>query len=362
MFGEPQFENTRALGGEMRKGYRVLAVITAMLLGSMLFGTARSALLINGAGATFPYPIYSKWFDEYTKVDPSVHFNYQSIGSGGGIMMLRNKTVDFGASDAPMNDDQLKQSPGPVLHFPSVMGAVVVMYNLPEVKTPIRLTGPVIADIFLGNIVKWTDPAITKLNPGVPFPDESIVTAHRSEGSGTSYIFSDYLTKVSPEWAKKVGKGTSLKWAVGIGGKGNEGVTGIIQQTPGAIGYVELIYALKNNIPFPDIQNHDGNWITASLGGVTAAAAGAAANMPSDFRVSITDAPGPDSYPISSFTWLLVYKSQKDKAKGEAMVKFLKWALTDGQKYTGALSYGSIPQPVVEKELAQVNEVSIPTQ
>ena len=324
--------------------------------------TAHSQMLVNGAGATFPYPIYSKWFDEYTKVDPSVRFNYQSIGSGGGITMLKNQTVDFGASDAPLNEQQLTAMPSPVLHFPSVMGAVVLAYNLPDVKQKLHLTGPVIADIYLGKVLKWSDPEITQLNPGVTMPDDPIVTCHRSDGSGTTYIFSDYMSKVSPTWQQKVGKGTSLKWPVGIGGKGNEGVTGLVQQTPGAVGYVELIYALKNNIPFPDIQNHDGNWITASLAGVTAAAAGAAANMPSDFRVSITDAPGANTYPISSFTWLLVYKTQKDKAKGEAVVKFLKWALTDGQKYTGALSYGSIPQPVVEKELAQVNEVSIPTQ
>jgi phosphate transport system substrate-binding protein len=319
-------------------------------------------MLVNGAGATFPYPIYSKWFDEYTKVDSSVRFNYQSIGSGGGITMLKNQTVDFGASDAPLNEQQLQQMPSPVLHFPAVMGAVVLAYNLPDVKQKLHLTGPVIADIFLGKVLKWSDPEITQLNPGVTLSDDPIVTCHRSDGSGTTYIFSDYMSKVSPAWKAKVGKGTSLKWPVGIGGKGNEGVTGLVQQTPGAIGYVELIYALKNNIPFPDIQNHDGNWITASLPGVTAAAAGAAANMPDDFRVSITDAPGADSYPISSFTWLLVYKSQKDKAKGQAIVKFLKWALTDGQKYTGALSYGSIPAPVVEKELAQINEVSIPAQ
>jgi phosphate transport system substrate-binding protein len=344
--------------GVLKKTLQVLVVFVALLP----CRTAHSQMLVNGAGATFPYPIYSKWFDEYTKVDPSVRFNYQSIGSGGGITMLKNQTVDFGASDAPLNEQQLTQMPAPVLHFPSVMGAVVLAYNLPDVKQKLRLTGPVIADIYLGKVLKWSDPEITGLNPGVTLPEDPIVTCHRSDGSGTSYIFSDYMSKVSPVWQQKVGKGTALKWPVGIGGKGNEGVTGLVQQTPGAIGYVELIYALKNNIPFPDIQNHDGNWITASLGGVTAAAAGAAANMPSDFRVSITDAPGPDSYPISSFTWLLVYKSQKDKAKGEAMVKFLKWALTDGQKYTGALSYGSIPQPVVEKELAQVNEVSIPTQ
>jgi phosphate transport system substrate-binding protein len=344
--------------GVRKTTLQVLAVVIALCS----CRTGHSQMLVNGAGATFPYPIYSKWFDEYTKVDPSVRFNYQSIGSGGGIMMLKNQTVDFGASDAPLNEQQLQQMPSPVLHFPAVMGAVVLAYNLPDVKQKIRLTGPVIADIYLGKVVKWSDPEITQLNPGVALSDDPIVTCHRSDGSGTTYIFSDYLSKVSPAWQQKVGKGTSLKWPVGLGGKGNEGVTGLVQQTPGALGYVELIYAIKNNIPFPDIKNHDGNWITASLAGVSAAAAGAAANMPSDFRVSITDAPGADSYPISSFTWLLVYKSQKNKAKGEAVVKFLKWALTDGQKYTGALAYGAIPQPVVEKELAQVNKVSIPTQ
>ena len=344
----------------MRKGYRVLAVCTAMLLGSMVFGTARSALLINGAGSTFAYPINSKWFDEYAKIDPSVYFNYQSIGSGGGISMLRNQSVDFGGSDAPLNDTQAAAMPGPVLHFPSVMGAVVLAYNLPEVKSPIRLTGSVIADIFLGNIVKWTDPAITRLNPGVPFPDEPIVTAHRSDGSGTTYIFADYLSKVSPEWAKKINKGTSLKWAVGLGGKGNEGVTGVVQQTPGAIGYVELIYALRNNIPFAIVKNHDGSWVNASLAGVTAAAAGAASDMPADFRVSITDAPGADSYPISSFTWLLVYKNQSDKVKGQAIVKFLKWCLTDGQKFAPPLDYAPLPQAVVEKEIQQVNQIVVP--
>jgi phosphate transport system substrate-binding protein len=344
----------------MGKGFQILAVCAAMVLVPLLSGIARSALLINGAGATFPYPIYSKWFDEYAKVDPSVHFNYQSIGSGGGITMLRNQTVDFGASDAPMNDDQLKQSPSPVLHFPSVMGAVVLAYNLPDVKQKIRLTGPVIADIFLGEIVKWSDPKIAQLNPGVNLPDDPIVTCHRSDGSGTSYIFSDYLSKVSPGWAKQVGKGTSLKWPVGLGAKGNEGVTGLVQQTPGALGYVELIYALKNDIPFAIVKNHDGTWVNASLAGVTAAAAGAASNMPDDFRVSITDAPGGDSYPISSFTWLLIYKNESDKVKGQAIVKFLKWCLTDGQKFAAPLDYAPLPQAVVQKEIQQINQINVP--
>jgi len=331
-----------------------------VLLALSLGGTAQAQMLINGAGSTFGYPIYSKWFDAYAKIDPSVQFNYQSIGSGGGIMMLRNQTVDIGASDAPLSDAQIAQMPSAVLHFPSVMGAVVVMCNLPEVKQKIRLTGAVIADIYLGKVVKWSDTEITSLNPGITFPDEPIVTVHRSDGSGTTFIFADYLSKVSPEWAKVVGKGTSLKWPVGLGGKGSEGVTGLVQQTPGAVGYVELTYALSNKIPYFEIKNHDGNWIDASLGGVTAAAAGAAANMPADFRVSIVDAPGAQAYPISSFTWLLIYKNQSDKVKGTAIVKFLKWALTDGQQYASPLNYAPLPRAVIDKELNQVNEIVIP--
>lgn len=322
----------------------------------------RAQLLINGAGATFPYPIYSKWFDEYVKVDPTVRFNYQSIGSGGGIKALRDQTVAFGASDAPLSDAQLQQMPAPVLHFPSVMGAVVLAYNVPSVHQQIKLTGPVIADIFLGKVVKWSDPEIAALNPGVALPDDPIVTAHRSDGSGTTYIFSDYLSKVSAEWSTKVGKGTSLKWPVGLGGKGNEGVTSVVQQTPGAIGYVELIYALTNQIPFALLQNHDGAWVNASLNGVTAAAAATAANMPDDFRVSITDAPGAAAYPISSFTYLLVYKNQADKTKGDAIVKFLKWALSNGQSYASGLNYAPLPQAVVAKEVKQIDTIILPAQ
>ena len=308
------------------------------------YGIAHGQMLINGAGSTFGYPIYSKWFDEYTKVDPSVRFNYQSIGSGGGIMMLKNQTVQIGATDAPLTDKQAAAMAGPVLHFPSVMGAVVILYNLPDVSQKIRLTGPVAADIFLGNIVKWSDPAIAKLNPGVTLPDTPIVTVHRSDGSGTTFIFSDYLSKISPDWKTKVGTGTSLKWPVGLGGKGSEGVTGLVQQTPGGLGYCELTYALANHIQFAELQNRDGAWVDASLAGVTAAAAAAAADMPAEFRVSITDEPGAASYPISSFTWLLVYKNQSDTAKGQAIVKFLKWALSDGQQYTAPLFYAPLPQ------------------
>jgi phosphate transport system substrate-binding protein len=344
----------------MVKARNFVALGMLALLAFAVPQIAHAQMLINGAGSTFGYPIYSKWFDAYTKVDPGVRFNYQSIGSGGGIMMLRNKTVAIGASDAPLSDAQERQMPGPVLHFPSVLGADVVGYNLPGVKVPIKLTGPVIADIYLGKVTKWNDPEIAKLNPGLAFPDKPILVVHRSEGSGTTYIFADYLSKVSPEWARQVGKGTSIRWPVGLGGKGNEGVTGLVQQTPGAIGYLELTYALANKIPFATVENRDGKWIVPSLAGVTAAAAGAVANMPADFRVSITDAPGAESYPISSFTWLLIYKNQSNRATGERIVKFLKWALTDGQKYASALYYAPLPNSVVKKELAQLAEVSIP--
>jgi phosphate transport system substrate-binding protein len=332
-------------------------VLTIGLAGA---GCRSAQTLINGAGATFPYPIYSEWFDEYVKVDPSVRFNYQSIGSGGGIKALRDNTVDFGASDAPLSDAQLQQMPRPVFHFPTVMGAVVLAYNLPRVTTQLKLTGPAIADIYLGKVLKWSDPELVALNPGVALPNDPIMVAHRSDGSGTTYIFADYLSKVSPEWSSRIGKGTSLKWPVGLGGKGNEGVTGVVQQTPGAIGYVELIYALSNKIPYALLKNRDGNWINASLEGVTAAAAGAAPNMPDDFRVSITNAPGAQAYPISSFTYLLVYKTQSDRVKGEALVQFLKWALSTGQSYTGSLNYAALPPAVIAKAEKQVDAIVLP--
>jgi len=315
-------------------------------------------LLINGAGATFPYPIYSKLFDVYSKEHSGIHFNYQSIGSGGGIRMITQRTVDFGASDAPMTDEQLKAAPG-MLHFPTVMGADVLAYNVAGVKT-LKLTGPLVADIFLGKVAKWNDPAIAKINPGVALPDQDITVCHRSDGSGTTYIFVDYLSKVSPQWAKDVGKATSVKWPTGLGGKGNEGVTALIQQTPGSIGYIELIYAANNHIPFADLQNHDGKFVTASLASVTAAAAGASSNMPADFRVSITDAPGADAYPISSFTYLLVYRQQTDKTKGQQIINFLKWALHDGQQYAPTLQYAPLPAPVVALEDKQVEEIQLP--
>lgn len=337
-------------------------LITALLITLAVAGIGRfgfADLLINGAGATFPYPIYSKWFDVYAKQNPGIKFNYQSIGSGGGIRMLSNRTVDVGASDAPLTDQQLSEAPGKILHFPSVMGADVIAYNLPGFTGTLRLTGPVIADIFMGKITKWDDDQIKALNPGAALPSTDIVVCHRSDGSGTTYIFVDYLSKVSPGWASDVGKGTSVKWPTGLGGKGNEGVTALIQQTPGAIGYVELIYALNNHIPYAVIQNKAGNWVAASLDGVTAAAAAAAGNMPADFRVSITDAPGADAYPISSFTWLLVYQKQTNKETGEQIVKFLHWALTDGQKYAPELKYAPLPAEVVQKETAQIGQIQL---
>src|SRR5512146_2021123 len=270
---------------------------------------------LNGAGATFPAPIYTKWFSEYHKIHPNVQINYQAIGSGGGIRQISERTVDFGASDGPMTAEQLQNAPG-IMHFPTVMGAVVPVYNIPGVEAELKFTGPVLADIFLGKVAKWNDRAITALNPGVKLPDGDIAVVHRADGSGTTYIWADYLAKVSPEWKKRVGVNTSVKWPVGVGGKGNEGVAGQVKQQPGSIGYVELIYAIQNKIDFGLVQNASGRFVKASLAGVTASAAAAVNAMPKDFRVSITNAPGPDAYPISSFTWLLVYQNQKDKTKG----------------------------------------------
>ena len=339
---------------------RTLLILLTIVAITGIGNTGSADLLINGAGATFPYPIYSKWFDVYAKENPGIKFNYQSIGSGGGIRMLSNRTVDVGASDAPLTDQQLSDAPGKILHFPSVMGAVVIAYTLPGFTGTLRLTGPVIADIFAGKITKWDDDKIKALNTAAAIPSTDIVVCHRSDGSGTSYIFTDYLSKVSSSWATDPGKGTSVKWPAGLGGKGNEGVTALIQQTPGAIGYVELIYALNNHIPFAEIQNKAGNWVQASLAGVTAAAASSAGGMAPDFRVSITDAPGADAYPISSFTWLLVYQKQTNKDVGEQIKKFLVWALSDGQKYTSDLKYAPLPSEVVQRENAQIQQIQVP--
>jgi phosphate transport system substrate-binding protein len=314
---------------------------------------------INGAGATFPYPIYSKWFSEYGKIHPEVEVNYQSIGSGGGIRQLTAQTVFFGASDGPMNDEQLKGAPGPILHFPTVLGAVVPVYNIPGVDAKLKFNGKVLADVILGKITKWNDAALVALNPGVKLPATDIAVAHRSDGSGTTYIFVDYLSKVSPEFKEKVGVNTSVNWPVGVGGKGNEGVAGLVKQTPGAIGYVELIYALQNKIAFGSVQNADGEFITASLDSVTAAATSASKSMPADFRVSITNAPGKSAYPISSFTWMLFYENPTDKQRAKIMVDFTKWALTDGQKYCAELGYAPLPKEVVALEMEALKKIKL---
>ncbi len=335
-------------------------IVAAAVIAAAAAMPAQAQLKLNGAGATFPYVIYSKWFDVYhTKT--GIEFNYQSIGSGGGIKQVTEGTVDFGASDGPMTDVQLKDAADkqgtPVLHIPTVMGAVVATYHLPGFSGDLHLTPDVLAGIFLGEIQKWNDPKIAELNPGMTFPDMAIIVAHRSDGSGTSYIFTDYLTKVSKTWESKVGRGTAVNWPVGLGGKGNEGVSGLVKQSEGSIGYVELAYAVKNNLPYALLRNRDGNYVRASFDAVSAAAEGAVANMPDDFRVSITDAEGKESYPISGFTWLLVYKSMKDKEKAGALVKFLHWAMTEGQSYAKDLYYAPLPKAVVklvEKKIATI--------
>jgi phosphate transport system substrate-binding protein len=334
----------------------LLGLSTALLLGAP---AQAQKVQINGAGATFPYPIYSKWFDEYHKQHPDVEINYQSIGSGGGIRQLTNETVFFGASDGPMTNDQLAAAPRAILHFPTVLGGDVPVYNIPGVSAELKFTGPVLADIFLGKITKWNDASITKLNPGVNLPGMDIAVAHRSDGSGTTYIWVDYLSKISPEWKKKVGIATSVNWPVGVGGKGNEGVAGLVKQTPGAIGYVELIYAIQNNISYGSVQNMAGEFVRSSLDSVTAAAAGAAKAMPSDFRVSITNAPGSGVYPISSFTWLLFYENPKDKKLAKIMVDFMHWALTDGQKYCANLGYAPLSKEVVALELKALEKIKL---
>jgi phosphate transport system substrate-binding protein len=336
---------------------RILATLACgLVLGS---GLAAQNVRINGAGATFPNPIYSKWFSEYGKANSSIQINYQSLGSGAGIRQITEQTVDFGATDGPMTDDQLRAAPGKILHFPTVLGAVVPVYNIPNVTTELKLSGAVLADIFLGKITKWNDPAIAKLNEGVNLPGTDITVVHRSDGSGTTYIWVDFLAKTSPEFKKRVGIATSVNWPAGVGGKGNEGVSGLVKQTPGSLGYVELIYALQNKIAYGSVQNMAGEFTKASVQSVTAAAAAAAAQMPPDFRVSITNAPGKGVYPISSFTWILLYETPKDKAKGKAMVDFMKWALSDGQKYANDLGYAPLPEAVVKLEMAALGKIRI---
>jgi phosphate transport system substrate-binding protein len=334
-----------------------LALAATLVLALVTVALAKTQ--INGGGATFPYPIYSKWFSEYNKLHPDVEINYQSQGSGFGIQQIQKQTVFFGATDGPMTPDQLLGAPGKVLHFPTVLGADVPVYNIPGVTATLKFTGPMLADIFLGKITKWNDPAITQVNAGVTLPNMDITVAHRADGSGTTYIFVDYLSKVSPAWKQKVGVATSVNWPVGLGGRGNEGVTGLVKQTPGAIGYVELIYALQNKISYGSVQNMSGEFITASVDAVTAAAAAAAAQMPEDFRVSITNAPGKGVYPISSFTWILLYENPKDKAMAKTFNDFMNWMLTDGQKFAPALGYAPLPQPVVAKEMTALKKIKL---
>jgi phosphate transport system substrate-binding protein len=322
-----------------------------------LFALSAAAQDITGAGATFPNPIYSKWFSEYNKMHPNVKINYQSIGSGGGIRQLSAGTVFFGATDGPMTNDQILAAGFRILHLPTVLGGVVPVYNIPGVNAELRFTGPVLADIFLGKITKWNDPAIRNLNPGVNLPGDDVTVVHRSDGSGTSYIFCDYLAKVSPEWRQKVGVATAVNWPAGVGGKGNEGVAGLVKQTPGAIGYVELIYAVANKISYGSVQNQAGEFVRASTEAVSNAAAAAAKSMPKDFRVSITNAPGKDVYPISSFTWLLVQEAPKDVQKSKALVDFIRWALTDGQKFAPELGYAPLPREVVNLEMEALKRV-----
>jgi phosphate transport system substrate-binding protein len=312
---------------------------------------------LNGAGATFPYPMYSKWFSKYHDAHPDIQFNYQSIGSGGGIRQVLAGTVDFGASDGPMTDEQLAQAKIKILHVPTVLGAVVPAYNISGVSGEIKFTPDVLAGIFLGKITNWNDKAIAGANPGVNFPkDEPIVVIHRSDGSGTTFIFTDYLSKVSSDWQSQVGKATSVKWPVGLGGKGNEGVAGLIRQMKGSIGYIELIYAVQNNISYGTVKNAAGEFVKASLASVTAAAA-SVKSMPADFRVSITNAPGKDAYPISSFTWLLIPAQSKDAAKGKIIADFLNWMVDDGQKMTADLTYAPLPESVAKKVKDEIKQV-----
>jgi len=336
----------------MMKLHRAKLLGLAIALG--VSANASAQMMINGAGATFPYPIYSKWFDEYTKVDPSVRFNYQSIGSGGGQKQILAQTVDFGASDGPMTDDNLSKAPGKLLHIPTVAGAVVITYNLQGNPT-LKFDGETIAGIFLGQVKKWNDPKIAATNPGVKLPEKDIVVVHRSDGSGTTFIFTDYLSKVSPEWKQKVGNNTSVNWPAGIGGKGNEGVSGQVKQTPGAIGYVELIYAIQNKMSYAEIKNSAGEFVKPTIESVTAALG--TAEIPDDFRFSMTNAPGKDAYPICGATWLLVYQLQKDAAKGKKLVEFLKWALTKGEAMAKNLDYAPLPESVQQRVLKRIDEI-----
>jgi phosphate transport system substrate-binding protein len=346
------------------KAARVLTFLLAVtvsalpLIGCGSSSSGSSEVRLQGAGATFPNPLYQKWFSEYNKITRTAKFDYQSIGSGGGIKQISAKTVDFGGSDAPMKDEELKAARGEIIHIPTVLGASVLTYNLPGVQTDLKLTAEAIAQIFLGKITRWNDPAITATNSGVNFPSSEITVVHRSDGSGTTFVWTDYVSKISQEWKNKVGAGTSVNWPVGVGAKGNEGVTGQVKQTPNSLGYVELIYAEQNKLPYASIQNSSGEFVKPSLDSITAAAASAAGQIPDDLRVSITNSPGRDAYPVSSFTYFLVYKEQADQAKGKALVDFLWWALHDGEQMAKTLLYAPLPAEVVSKAEQKIKLIS----
>ena len=332
--------------------------ILAILSVCLTLPVFAASTLINGAGATFPSPLYAKWFSDYQKEHPDTQINYQPIGSGGGIKQLLDHTVDFGASDAPMTDEQLAKSQVLVLHIPTVLGAVAVTYNVPGIPKGLKLTPEVLADLFLGKITKWNDPKLFALNPQTKFPDTAVLIAHRSDGSGTSAIFTDYLSKVSPEWKQKVGTGTAVNWPSGLGGKGNEGVAGLLKQTPGALGYVELIYAEKNSLAYASIKNSAGSFVEPSLKAVTEAAAGSLKNMPADFRISITNSAGKTAYPISGFTYLLIYQSMPAD-KGSKLVSFLNWAETEGQKSAAPLLFAPLPEELIQKVKAKIKLITL---
>src|SRR5690349_16270333 len=349
-----------------RRGFQLLASLCAVVVLVASFacqpngsgGGAGGTVTLQGAGATFPNPLYQKWLSEYSKQHANVKIDYQSIGSGGGVKQLKDQTIDFGASDPPMKDDDLKSAPGEILHIPTVLGAVVITYNLSGVNQPLRFSPEVVADIFLGKIKKWNDPKIAADNPGVALPAQDITVVHRSDGSGTSAVFTDYLSKVSPEWKDKVGSGTSPSWPVGVGGKGNDGVTGQVKSTPNTIGYVELAYAVQNKLPVAQIKNASGAFVEPSIDSVTAAAAASASSMPDDLRVSITNAQGTQAYPISSYTYILLYKDQKDAAKGKAIVDFIWWGIHDGEGFAKPLQYAPLPADVVKRAEAKLNSVT----
>src|SRR5215208_2317399 len=346
-----------------KRSFQLLAALGVLVILFALVacnpnGGGSGTVSLQGAGATFPNPLYQKWLSEYGRLHSNVRIDYQSIGSGGGVKQLKDQTVDFGASDSPMKDEDLKSAPGEVLHIPTVLGAVVITYNLQGVSQALRFSPETLADIFLGKIKKWNDPKITADNPGVTLPTTDITVVHRSDGSGTSAVFTDYLSKVSPEWKEKVGSGTSPNWPTGIGGKGNEGVTGQVKNTPNTIGYVELAYAVQNKLPVGLVRNASGSFIEPSIDTVVAAAAASAASMPDDLRISITNAAGPGAYPISSYTYILVYKDQKDAAKGKAVVDFLWWGIHDGESHAKELQYAPLPADIVKRAEAKISSVT----